>query len=262
VITLILFSGILKLYSLSFINPPLKKDFYPVKFPGISKFLFSPDRFKSQVTLSLDYIDATRFGLFLNLQADAQLSKLINFDTRLKIGSRRDTILLQSFYTSWYLHPARFFQFHTGYLFRNFLHYQIAEHQTVFFSVWMNHLFRRVHLDAILGLTIRMSDLDVRDPVKILHENFEVSVFPVWQLKLMIHPLSFYSAGLTLGNRDEYELFSLNYWQLELIQHFRLPHRFTLLIRGGFAYSGSLPFAGIINRGWIETGVNYALPLH
>lgn len=110
-----------------------------------------------------------------------------------------------------------------------------------------------------IGIDSRILDFDYdSNDSRVYGQDWLSEFFVVFQLGTNFKITPRYKMSLILANFDTYTLHSSNYWQFEQKNYINLNSNLQLTIEGGFSYSGSLPFAGNVNRGWAGIGMRYA----
>ncbi len=202
----------------------------------------------------------TPLGLYYEYSATANFSGALFLNTKFSLGENVPS--LKTFDTGIYYRPIKFLGFYTDYKFRNFAIYQIAEHNLVMYVDLLFNFIKYFSATAEVGFDLRFVDLNINDSLTVYKKDWLFYASFKWKNIFMLHPMYLFSVGISIGNISDFELYSFNYWQVEFINYIHLPKGFSIFINGGFGYSGSLPGAGIINKGWVTLGGRYEIKTH
>ena len=244
-------------YAVSYKNPFWKGDLFNLVR---IKNRFRPINIELIGSVSFDSIRAVYTGLFYELKSGIDFSDYLGLSNAIRLGENYPKFKILDLGS--YFRPLSFFQFEFDYKYRDFSKYRIGEHDLLLRSEIPINPVKYVLVSLKVGVNFRFVDLDIYDYGNEYKKDWLNSIFFLWQLKLVFHPVFMYSFGFSLSNMDEYEVFSINYWQFEMINYFHLPEKISLFVNGGFAYAGSFPFAGIINRFWVRAGIRYEIKIH
>ncbi|HPO50961.1 MAG TPA: hypothetical protein PLO89_11595 [Spirochaetota bacterium] len=155
--------------------------------------------------------------------------------------------------------PLTFFRINLNYNVRFFMNYNTIEHNILFDTELIFNRIKYFFAGATGGFDFRFSDLDLYEKNKIYNKNILFNLIFYFKIYFFVNPISFLSFGFSMGNKTESEVHSFNYLQFEFINYFHLPKNISIFINSGFGYAGSLPFAGVIERFWIHTGLRYEI---
>ena len=208
-------------------------------------------------SLSYDFINGIRNGLFYELNGSFNISNYIFLSSYLILGE--NIPLLKSFATKNEFNFFSFLAIGFSYILKPFFQYNITEHNIIIFIKEIVPKSKFYRIEFIQGLNFRLLDLDIRDFGIEYRKDFLFNYFFLWSIKFLINPLYFYSIGFEIANFNYSEIFSQNYWHFEIQNYFHLPKKFSLYLNGGGGFSGSFPFAGMLNRFWIRVGVRYEI---
>jgi hypothetical protein len=222
-----------------------------------SDLRLSRPRLQLYGTVSPDFADGIGYGAFYMTGADFKISRFVNLKTSLRLG--RNIPRLDSLAISMYMQPLHFLALSIGYTVRPLSRFGINEHNLVLLAAFPLDFLkmpRWFDMELDLGFVFRFIDLDSRNSRigPIINEYFMI-----WRTLFSFHPHNVYSIGFELGNFTSEVIETLNYWRLVVNQDFHLPGYITVFFNAGFSMAGSLPFAGIVYRGFVETGVRYAI---
>ncbi|MCK4796128.1 MAG: hypothetical protein KAT05_02035 [Spirochaetes bacterium] len=244
--------------SFEFHNPFWDNGIRYKKFDRINSFLLTKPQFIANFSLPIDYANGIYFGIFYQIDGQVRLSKLFNFKNTIKLGVNTPSINSISF--SWLSYPIPYLCIFTNYKFRDFSQYYITEHNLSFVIIGLfdfKLMPKWIEIELLSGINLRFIDLDIRENRAIYKQDWLLEIFMLWQFKILFHPAFVYSIGISIGNYDEFVVYTANYWQVELYNYFHIIKGFSLFLNAGFSYVGSLPMAGNINRAWGEIGVRY-----
>lgn len=166
---------------------------------------------------------------------------------------------LKSFDFGSFYRPFKFAAIDVDYKFRNFMQYKIAEHDLVIKLVFIFDYIKYLNINIETGFAFRFVDVNIFDNKTVYKKDWLFNASFKWKILCLFHPFFFYSFGIALGNIPEYDLYTFNYWQLEIFAYFHLPKNFSIFLNSGFGYAGSLPFAGIISKVWFRIGASYEI---
>ncbi|OHD14761.1 MAG: hypothetical protein A2086_07040 [Spirochaetes bacterium GWD1_27_9] len=207
--------------------------------------------------LVFDYIKGVNSGLYYEFDYGISFSNFLFFNTRLKLGEYIPKFKLINFGTSFY--PLSFLKLNANYYYRDFSKYKIGEHSLI---TDIELIFR---INKIFSFTLRQGgnfrfvDLNIFDIGTVYKKDFLFNISFLWQIKAMFYPVFLYSFGISIGNFDDFDINTVNYWQINFINYFHLPKKLSIFLDGGFGFAGSLPFAGVLNRFFIRIGLNYEI---
>lgn len=205
--------------------------------------------------VAINYINSRTLGSDILFETDSSLDfgSFLSFANRLRL----DYNGIKVFDAGISFIPLCFLKINVDYNIRPFREFKVIEHN-IFLDIAA--VFDRVKYFTIefdTGFDFKFSDLDIGERNKKYKENWIFNMIFIWKISLLFNPLSFYSFGLSIGNRNSYEVFSFNYIEYEFVNYFHLPKNLSIFIKGSFAYAGAMPFAGIIDRFSIKSGLRY-----
>lgn len=209
--------------------------------------------------ISYDFINGIRNGFFYELKTNLNLSNYIFLNTGLRLGE--NIPFLKSFIIKGEFHPLSFLLISLSYRLKTFFEEKILENNIVFFIKEIIFFSKFYKIEFIQGLNLKFIDLNTIDYGIEYRKDFLFHYFFIWGIKIVFNPLFFYSFGIDVSNFSDFEIFSQNYWQFEIINYFHLPYKISLYLNGGCGFSGSFPFAANINRFWIKFGVLYEIKI-
>jgi hypothetical protein len=227
--------------------------------PGINPFILTEPQFIADFSIPIDYADGIYFGAYYQFDSEIRFSRLFNFYATLKLGVNAPT--LNSASISWVTYPIQYLKAFINYKIRNFSQYEIFEHNLSFGAegfIDLKKMPRWFDCAILGGLNIRFIDMDIRSFNIKYRSDWFLEMFIIFRFKFMFHPVYLYSVGFSIGNYDDYVVYTANYWQFEIYNYFHIIKGVSIFCNAGFSLSGAFPFAGVINRGWGELGVRYA----
>jgi hypothetical protein len=217
---------------------------------------FIPDYIIFNFSNTFDKTRGLPFSFFYEYNFSLNFSDSLFFTSKLCLGE--NTPKIKTFDVGTYYRPIKFLAFDVDYKFRDFSIYKVAEHDIIIKMLLMFNFIKYFTFSIDSGFALRFVDIDIEDPNSVYKKDWLFNASFKWKLTMLVHPMCFFSAGLSLGNIPEYEIYSFNYWQLEFLNYIHLPNNLTIYFNGGIGYAGSLPMAGIISKGWFRIGVIYA----
>jgi hypothetical protein len=242
-------------YSVTYDNPQWDENYSKVvKIDGQK---FAPEKLSIDFNILFDAVKGIYIGGFYELKGELTFAQYLIFEAKLRLGENIPKFKTFDIGTSFY--PLTFFRFYLDYMYRDYSKYKIGEHNIMLNAEWIVNTSKYYKLSIFTGANLRFVDLNIDDYKTEYKTDWLFDSFLLWQIKIMVHPVFFYSVGLSIGDMDEFEVFSFNYWEFNLINYFHLPKGISIFADGGFAYAGSLPLAGIINRFWVRTGFRYEI---
>jgi hypothetical protein len=229
-------------------------------FIRINNRSFKPNSIKVDTSVSFDTARGIYTGFFYEFGSGINFSKYLGFSNKIRLGENIPKIRIAELDSEFM--PFSFLKLFIDYKYRDFYKYRIGEHNLIANSEIIINPIKYFSISFFHGADFRFVDLNIYDNKSAYGQDWISSIFFLWKIQIMVHPAFVYSVGFSLGNTDDFEIFSLNYWQFELVNYFHLPKNFSIFANGGFAYAGSLPFAGIINRFWFRIGLRYEIKIH
>jgi hypothetical protein len=233
-------------------------DFY--NFIRISNSKIRSEKVIINFSIPFDAVKGVYFGAFYESRAELILTKYIGFNNFVKLGE--NIPYFKSIDTGMTFYPLSFFKFYFDYLYRDFTRYKIGEHNLMIKTEAIINTSKYFYISLFLGFNFRFVDLNIYDNKTVYKRDWLFNSFLLWKFNTMFHPVYLYSFGFSLGNIDDFEIFSINYWQIDIINYFHLPKGFSIYADGGFGFAGSFVFAGSINRFWVRLGVRYEINIH
>jgi len=241
-------------YGLSYKNPFWIKSDKVVKIKNFklnSIILYS--------NISYDFINGIRNGIFYELNFSFDFSNYFFINSNLRLGE--NVPLLKVVNIKLDFNPLSVFAFSLSYRLKSFYDERILEHNIIFLTKEIINTSKFYKMEFIQGFNFRFIDLDTIDYGIVYKRDFLFNYFILWGIKILFNPLYFYSVGIDISNFNDTEIFSQNYWQFEIINYFHLPYKISLYLNGGGGFSGSFPFAGILNRLFFTLGVRYEIKI-
>lgn len=254
-----IFVFIFILISLFFLTgSPYENIFWEDHFKQIFRFDDSrvfPSKIVAKSSLTYDHFFDLSKGLYYEISEDLYIIKAFSINSKLRFGENIPKLNVID--AGFEFFPLTFFKFTANYRFRDFSKYKVGEHNIIVNMEFLINLIKYFHFSLYSGLDFRFTDLNIYDTRTVFKRDWTFYIYIIGKLRFMFHPLFFYSFGFSLGNIDEFQIFSHNYVQFEMENYFHLPEGFSVFLNGGFAYAGFLPGAGNIDRFWIRTGLRY-----
>ncbi len=229
-----------------------KKDKHIYK---IHKFI--PNYLIFNASTTFDKTRGIYLGLFYELTCLLNFSDSLMIYSKLCLGENIPSNKITDFGT--YYRPLKYLSFDIEYKFRNFSQYKIAEHCILLKMNGMLNFIKYLTATITIGFNLRFVDLNILDYKTTYKKDWLFNSSFIWKILIMIHPMYIFSSGISIGNIPDYEIYSFNYWQVEFINYIHISRELSVFLNGGFGFAGSLPMAGIINKGWIRLGVRYEI---
>lgn len=210
-------------------------------------------------SFSYDFINGVRNSIFYEFGFINNFSDYIFINLNLRVGENFFFLKLLSIKNEFNL--LSFLSITFSYMQRPFLQYNIMEHNIVFFitEIIPSPKFYKIYFSQ--GINFRFIDLNIYDLKTKYRIDWLFYYFILWEINIIINPIYFYSFGFNLSNFNNFDTFSQNYWQFEIINYFHFSSRISCYLNSGAGFSGSFPFAGIINRFWVRMGLRYEIKI-
>ncbi|MFO7735752.1 MAG: hypothetical protein R6W70_06000 [bacterium] len=158
------------------------------------------------------------------------------------------------------MRPLSFFNFTSGFHYRCFHNYSVAHGDIFFIADFIFPPGRVVNFLFSPGLNMRRIKLDTRRKQSTEGQKYRRNMFFLWQIALKIKPSDRYFIFISSSNSHAGEPVSLGYFQMKLVNKFRVSDNVSVLLSGGSGFSGVMSVAGTLNRIFVTTGASFDIP--
>ena len=123
---------------------------------------------------------------------------------------RFDKMGLKAFQVDISFSPFDFMTIILGYSARPFSQYKTFEHNIILDTKLFYDKFKYLTFGIDSGLLFRFQDLDVYNNNKVYDNNLLFYAIFFYKIYILANPVKFYSVGLSIGNRNNFEIYSFN----------------------------------------------------
>jgi hypothetical protein len=226
----------------------------------ISNENFRPKKVIINLSTPFDAVKGIYFGVFYESSVELMLTKYL--DLGFKTSHGPNIPYLKTIDAGFSFRPLSFLKFYFDYRYRDFSKYKIGENNILVNTEAILNTMKYFYISQFFGVNMRFVDLDIRDTGTVYKRDWLFASFFIWKFYFLFNPVYLYSFGFSIGNIDEYEIFSINYWQIDIVNYFHLPAGFSIYVDGGFGFAGSFVIAGMLNRFWVRLGFRYEIDIH
>lgn len=225
---------------------------------SFSNFFFSTRKTTINSLSSFDKINRNDISLVQETGISIDIAPLFLFSSFSRFNLTKDSFRNAS--VIWKMRPLSFFNFTSGLHYRYFHTYSVAHGDIFFIADFIFPPGRAVNFVFSPGLNMRRIKLDTRKKQLGEDQKYRHAMFFLWQLALKIKPSDKYFIFISSSNFHAGEPVSLGYFQMELINKFRVSDNVSVLLSGGTGFSGVMSVAGTVNRIFITTGASFDIP--
>ena len=160
-------------------------------------------------------------------------------------------------------HPFGFFSFWIDYRSRIYPKYHTATHNFVNMIDFYVDRTKWVDFHILFGGALTFKDTDTRTAGDVYKQDWFFFMNFMYQFRLFVHPVRFFSFGTMFGNYSDYQINSFDYWQCDtVLEFYPIPsRRLALTAKFSVINSGGMHFAGYISRLMLTFGGRYEIKI-
>ncbi|HOV15758.1 MAG TPA: hypothetical protein PK771_15825, partial [Spirochaetota bacterium] len=206
---------------------------------------------------SINYINSNALEqrIYFDNETALYISNYLIFNNKFRWGY--DGLKILDFGLIFY--PVSFFKIHLNYNGRLFNKYKTIEHNIILDTEIFYNEFKYIFIGTNAGFDFKFADLSIDNYNKVYNQNIVFNLVFFYKLYILFNPIFLYSIGFSLGNKNNFKIYSFNDIQIEFVNYFHLPKNISIFIKAGFGFAGGMPFAGYIDRFWIDSGLRYEI---
>lgn len=224
---------------------------------GINEYVFAPRNINFSYLFYYDYLDGIKNTPNFILSSEVKLSRLFNFS--LSTFLKGEQFFFDRFHFTWDLLLLKYLNFSLNYQFYNYASYKIHQHNLFIDSDVIFYLKQAAKIILSQGITFQFTDYNIFDQDYTFEQGWGFKAIFTWRITTIFYLGKYYSTGFELSNTHQDSVVSFGYIQLDYFHNFILPYNFELFANLGIGFSGSMSFAGVINRVWGGIGVKYKI---
>ncbi|MBQ3923782.1 MAG: hypothetical protein II707_10825 [Spirochaetales bacterium] len=264
-IILVLYFGVAAAFSESTksgSNPNWSRGVTYTKRDGISEYLWAPRGVIVGGEMGFYCYDGVLESIFdYDTFATAMLSRMFNITVG--IASRNFEKYPDTFAVRLASHPFGFFSFWFDYRSRIYPKYHTATHNFVNMLDFYVDRTKWVDFHILFGGALTWKDTDTRTEGTTYKQDWFFFMNFMYQFRLFVHPVRFFSFGTMFGNYSDYEINTLDYWQCDTVLEFypTQNRRLALTVKFSVINNGGMHFAGYIDRLMLSFGGRYEIKI-
>ena len=241
-------------------NPNWGKGVVYTKRDGISEYLWAPRGVIVGGEMGFYCYDGVMDSIFdYDTFATAMLSRMFNFTVG--IASRNFEKYPDTFAVRASANPFSFFSFWADYRSHIYPKYHTATHNFVNMVDFYVDRTKWVDFHILFGGALTWKDTDTRTAGTTYKQDWFFFMNFMYQFRLFVHPVRFFSFGTIFGNYSDYQINSFDYWQCDtVLEFYPTPNRrLALTAKFSVINNGGMHFAGYIDRLLLSFGGRYEI---
>ncbi|MBR3731660.1 MAG: hypothetical protein IKN25_03335 [Spirochaetales bacterium] len=243
-------------------NPNWDKGVSYTRRDGISPYLLAPRGVIVGGEMGFFCYDGVLNSIFdYDTFATVMLSRMFNITVGL--ASRNFEKYPDTFVGRLASHPFNFFSFQIEYRGQIRPEYHTAAHHFVNMVDFYVDRTKWVDFHVMFGGSMTFKDTDTRVGGTTYKQDWFFFLNFMYQLRVFVHPVRFFSFGTVFGNYSDYEVNSFDFWQCDTVLEFypTPSRRLALLMKFSVANVGGMHFAGYIDRLTLTFGGRYEIKI-